>query len=145
MAVVVSATTGCSRSLVDAADVVIETEGAASATGVSTVGDSAGIGAAKISSGRAGVPAAVRLLAATSGAEEMEARDSFAREVVASIPAIDRVGAVAVLLDAIVVPGIGLGSIAGLDSACAAMTAAASAEEGAGEPAIAGLCIQPRS
>ena len=125
------------------------TTAASWATGVSTVGDKVGAGVAGRSSGLEGVPAAIELVfKAKAGAWMPAAGDSGACDVVASMPAIVGAGkaaaAVSLPLAATVVPGMGLGSIAGLDSVCADMTAAASAT-GAGEPASAGLWIQPRS
>ncbi len=130
--------------------------GAVAATGVSTVGESAATGAAGTSSGLAGVPAAMDSFEATTGACIIAVVDSAAREVVASMPATagraaggeggtDLVlGSFGALFAATAVPGIGLGSIAGKDSVCADITAAASVA-GATEATIAGLCTQPRS
>ena len=148
--VFVCAIAGASRSLTDSVDATTEAEGAAAAAGVvSTVGENAGTGRPGRSSGLAGVPAALDPLEVTAGASAVTAEDS-ARDAGASAAATAGLSAgvasfaFACLLAAPVVPGIGLGSIAGLDSVCADITAAASAA-GAGEPAKAGLCIQPRS
>src|SRR5882724_9373604 len=147
--VFVCATAGPSRSLTDSVDATTEADGAAATGVVSTVGENAGTGRPGRSSGLAGVPAALDPLEVTTGASAVTAGDST-RDAGASAAATAGLGAgeasfaFACLLAATVVPGIGLGSIAGLDSVCADMTAAASAA-GAGEPAKAGLCIQPRS
>src|ERR1700730_2806559 len=129
---------------VSVAAVVVTTDcaGDDSATVVSTVGESVGTARAGTSSGLAGVPAAIKPREAITGAAAIAAGDSLACDVVASIPTIT--GAAAGLLKATLAPGIGLGSIAGLGSICADMTAAA-CEAGAGEPASAGLSIQPKS
>ena len=151
------ATAGCSLELCASAgapapfdetdEAMIVADGWASATEVSTVGEREGTATAGMSSGLAGVPAAIESLEGIAGESIVAAGNSGACEMVASIPAIVRAGAAAARVSlpfATVVPGIGLGSIAGLDSACADITAAASAA-GAVEPAMAGLCIQPKS
>ena len=125
----------------------MEAEGDAAATWVSTVGENAAAGAAAASSGFAGAS-----FEATTGGCVTAAGDSAARELVASIPAITGLAAgeesvfasLAGLFAAATALGIGLGSIAGLDSVGADMAVAASAV-GVEEATIAGLCSQPRS
>ena len=130
----------------------MEAEGDAAATWVSTVGENAAAGAVAASSGFAGAS-----FEATTGGCVTAAGDSAARELVASIPAITGLAAgeeeegedsvlasLAGLFAAATALGIGLGSIAGLDSVGADMAAAASVV-GVEEATIAGLCSQPRS
>ena len=128
-----------SRPSADSVAAARDADGAGAATGVvSTVGDSAGAGVGARSSGLAGVPAALVSLEAMPGATTITGEDS-ARDVVASMPATAGLGAgdisfislvcfasFACLVDATVVPGIGLGSIAGLASVGADITVAAS-------------------
>src|SRR5438445_13424047 len=125
----------------------MEAEGDAAATWVSTVGENAAAGAAAASSGFAGAS-----FEATTGGCVTATGDSAARELVASIPAITGLAAgeesvfasLAGLFAAATALGIGLGSIAGLDSVGADMAAAASVV-GVEEVTVAGLCSQPRS
>src|SRR5438309_12116098 len=129
----------------------MEAEGDAAATWVSTVGENAAAGAAAASSGFAGAS-----FEAMTGGCVIAAGDSAARELVASIPAITGLAtgkkegndsifaSLAGLFAEAIALGIGLGSIAGLDSVGADMAAAASAA-GVEEATIAGLCSQPRS
>src|SRR5438105_15280575 len=129
----------------------MEAEGEAAATWGSTVGETAAAGAAAASSGFAGAS-----FEATTGGCVTAAGDSAARELVASIPAITGLAAreeegedsvfasLAGLFAAATALGIGLGSIAGLDSVGADMAATASVV-GVEEATIAGLCSQPRS
>src|SRR6266446_5935687 len=125
----------------------MEAEGDAAATWVSTVGENAAAGAAAASSGFAGVS-----FEATTGGCVTATGDSAARELVASIPAITGLAAgkesvfasLAGLFAAATALGIGLGSIAGLDSVGADMATAASVV-GVEEVTVAGLCSQPRS
>jgi len=146
------AAAGRSPWLTGAADAAMEAEGDAAATWVSTVGENAAAGAAAASSGFAGAS-----FEATTGGCVTAAGDSAARELVASIPAITGLAAgeeeegedsvfasLARLFAAATALGIGLGSIAGLDSVGADMAAAASVV-GVEEATIAGPCSQPRS
>src|SRR5437667_2209870 len=143
------AAAGCSPWLTGAADAAMEAEGDAAATWVSTVGEDTAAEAARASSGFAGV---VDSFEATTGGCVTAAGDSAARELVASIPAITGLAAgeesvfasLAGLFAAATALGIGLGSIAGLDSVGADMAATASVV-GVEEATIAGLCSQPRS
>ena len=84
---------------------------AAAVTGVSTTGEKLGAGDVGICSGRAGVPAAIDSV--TAGAKVAGDSPVFA---VASMPAISGLAAGFALFLAREAPGIGLGSIAGLDS-----------------------------
>jgi len=101
-----------------------------------------------ISSGFAGEPAAMLLSPSDKPDSNAVAGRLEACDVVASMPVIVGAGEASAReslpFAATVVPGIGLGSIAGLASVCAAIAAAASLA-GAGDPARAGLCNQPRS
>lgn len=132
-----------------------DADGAAAATGVSTVGDKEGDATAGMSEGIDGLPAAID----SFGAVFVVDGDTVIGSVVA-LP-FDSVIPNAVLgggeasanvvsafalpcLPATAVSGIGLGSIAGLASVCADATTAASVA-GPGEPPAAGLCSHPRS
>src|SRR5438270_6751904 len=126
----------------------------AAATGVSTTGEKFGAGDVGISSGLAGVPAANDSERPAGASRTTALASSCDLDSVASIPAINGLlaGAAAAVLDSAAdfvfvaaAPGIGLGSIAGLDSVCASAKAVAASAAGAGELASAGLCIQPRS
>jgi hypothetical protein len=131
----------------------MEAEGDAAETWVSTVGENAAVEAADASSGFVG---AVDSFEATSGGCVTAAGDSALCKLVASIPAIAGLAAgeeegedsgfasLIGLFAAATAVGIGLGSIAGLDSVGADMAAVASAV-GVEEATIAGLCSQPRS
>jgi hypothetical protein len=129
---------------------VMEAEGDAAATWVSTVGENAAAGTPGASSG--GFAGVVDSFEAMTGGCVTAAGDSAARELVASIPAITGLAAgekededsivasLAGLFAAATALGIGLGSIAGLDSVGADMPAV-----GVEEATIAGLCSHPRS
>jgi hypothetical protein len=131
----------------------MEAEGDAAETWVSTVGENAAAEAADASSG---FVEAVDSFEATSGGCVTAAGDSAPCELVASIPAIAGLAAgeeegedsvfasLSGLFAAATTLGIGLGSIAGLDSVGADMAAVASVV-GEEEATIAGLCSQPRS
>ena len=73
------------------------------------------------------------------------AAGSSAFGAVASIPTIAGLVFASATLPFAAAPGIGLGSIAGLDSVCASASAVAASAAGAGDVANAGLCIQPKS
>src|SRR5436309_685097 len=137
-----------------AADATIDAEGASVGIWLSTVGETAAVGLASASSGFA---EAVDSFAATTGGCRVATGDSAAREVVASIPAItglvageEEEGVYSVFASLAGLPavitalGIGLGSIAGLDSVCADIAAAASVA-GVDEATATGLCSQSRS
>lgn len=128
---------------------------------VSTTGDPVAVGSADNCSGLAGEPLAegaaavagtipsLRLSAKRPFGEAAAAVSGFVSGAVSVAGAtvdvvVSGLDSFACLLDANRVPGMGLGSIAGLDSAWADITVAASAA-GAGPAATVGLCIQPRS
>ena len=129
---------------------MMEAEGDAAATCVSTVGENAAAGTPGACSG--GFAGVVDSFEAMTGGCVTAAGDSAARELVASIPAITGLAAgekegedsivasLAGLFAAATAVGIGLGSIAGLDSVGADMAAV-----GVEEATIAGLCSHPRS
>src|SRR5205085_5038867 len=115
------ATAGFSRVVGTAAD---DAGTAAAATGVSTTGEKLGAGEVGISSGLAGLPAASDPGAAPEDSlTALLAAASSGFGAVASIPAIAGAAvlvlASAALPFATAAPGMGLGSIAGLDSVCA--------------------------
>ena len=120
------ACSACFASVVPA-DATTEAAGDATATGVSTVGEIAGTATAGISDGFTGLPAALASPVDVAGEGSVETGDSLASEAIASIPAMAGVATgevkerdpdfpAACLLAAVAVPGIGLGSIAGLAS-----------------------------
>src|SRR5207237_3025808 len=123
------ATAGCSRTAGAGAD----------ATGVSTTGEKFGAGEVGISSGLAGLPAANDPGGTADDCETaVLAAASSGLGAVASMPAISGAAAVFALDSdplpfATAAPGIGLGSIAGLDSVCASATAVAASAAGAGD------------
>jgi len=117
-----------------AAAIAVDAGEPSEATGVSTVGDNVGAGTAGTSPGLAGVPAAragfVVSIAATAGVATAKAKGSL-------------LDSFAGLLFAAATAGIGLGSIAGFDSACLDdITAAVSVTD---VPEVAGLSSHPRS
>ena len=124
-----------------------EAGAAAAATGVSTTGEKFGAGEVGISSGLAGLPIATEPgTVPVDSVSAVLAAGSCGFGATASIPAISGfVFASATLPFAAAAPGIGLGSIAGLDSLAAEAKAVAASAAGAGDVASAGLCIQPRS
>ncbi len=147
-----------SATAADSEGIAEEAGEAAAVTGVSTTGDTAGTGTAGISSGFAGVPAAKDSLGMLAGGCKTVAGAGFsACDAVASIPAIagvatgDAVAEVcafdsfACSFFASTTPGMGLGSIAGLDSVCVDSIATAASVGGAGEVPSDGVCSQPRS
>jgi len=106
-----------------------DADDAAATTGVvSTTGEKFGAADVGISSGLAVVPAANDSLGAAGDWTIAALGDSAAGLFLAKDS-----------------PGIGLGSIAGIDSVCASAKAVAASAAGAGDVAKAGLCIQPLS
>jgi hypothetical protein len=95
----------------------------------------------------AGVPAAIDAPEVTADGCITTVPGDSALDVVASMPATggDAEARAFEGFALATAPGIGLGSIAGLDSVCASAIAEAASVAGAGDVAKEGLCIQPRS
>ena len=124
----VGAAGACSACLAELvpAEATTDAAGEATARAVSTVGEIAGTATAGMSEGLTGLPAAIASLPEAAGDAAVRGA-SLANEAMASIPEMAGLAAgdvkerepgftAACLLAAVAVPGIGLGSIAGLAS-----------------------------